>query len=148
MRQTYEEGDVEEILKRAVAIDATRGRSGRDSMIRAAGELGISEETVVAAERQWMKEKAKREEMREFIAHQRNDFWGHLACYVGVNTLLLAFNFAQSGRITWAIWPLLGWGLGIFFHMLSAFDTKGKEFRKEFQDWKKGRESDRDASAE
>ena len=36
-----------------------------------------------------------------------------VAIYTGVNTLLIGINIATAGAITWAIYPLLGWGIGL-----------------------------------
>ena len=48
-------------------------------------------------------------------------FYIHLAAYLVVNTGLVLFNLlAVPGKI-WAVWPLLGWGIGLLFHGLAIF---------------------------
>ena len=32
------------------------------------------------------------------------------------NVLLVAINLATSTRYLWFMWPLLGWGIGVFIH--------------------------------
>jgi hypothetical protein len=57
-------------------------------------------------------------------------FYIHLAVYVGVNILLIVINLVTAPRYLWFIWPLIGWGIGIFFHGLSTFFFTGKKFRE------------------
>jgi hypothetical protein len=55
----------------------------------------------------------------------RLGFYTHLSAYVLVNLFLivlnLAVNLATSGHYLWFKWPLMGWGIGIFFHALVVF---------------------------
>jgi hypothetical protein len=46
-------------------------------------------------------------------------FWGHATVYVAVNTALVAISLA-TGR-HWAVYPLLGWGLGLMLHGASVW---------------------------
>ena len=45
----------------------------------------------------------------------------HAAIYAMVITALMVLNMARAGGITWAIWPALGWGIGLLYHALKAF---------------------------
>jgi len=56
-------------------------------------------------------------------------FYIHLAVYVGVNILLIVINLSTSPQYIWFKWPLLGWGIGLFFHGMSIFVFSGKTFR-------------------
>jgi hypothetical protein len=56
-------------------------------------------------------------------------FYIHLAVYVGVNLLLLVINLTRSPQYLWFKWPLLGWGIGVFFHGLSVFVFSGERFK-------------------
>ena len=46
-------------------------------------------------------------------------FFFHAGVYVAVNLGLIALSL-YHGR-AWAIFPLLGWGIGLFFHGLSVW---------------------------
>jgi len=48
-------------------------------------------------------------------------FYTHLFVYIGVNIVLLIINLVTSFGIWWFYWPLLGWGIGVFFHAMSVF---------------------------
>ena len=68
-------------------------------------------------------------------------FYGHLVSFVLVMLFLLFINLRYSPQYLWFFWPLLGWGLGLFFHGLKAFNYTpflGKDWEnrkiKEFMD--------------
>lgn len=48
-------------------------------------------------------------------------FYGHLISYIVVNCFFLFINLYYTPEHIWFFWPLLGWGVGIFFHGLGAF---------------------------
>jgi hypothetical protein len=48
-------------------------------------------------------------------------FYIHLVVYVVINVMLVAINFATTPQHLWFWWPLMGWGLGVFFHGLAVF---------------------------
>ena len=68
-------------------------------------------------------------------------FYGHLVSFVLVMLFLLFINLRYSPQYLWFFWPLLGWGMGLFFHGLKAFNYTpflGKDWEnrkiKEFMD--------------
>ncbi len=62
-------------------------------------------------------------------AEAKIGFYIHVAVYVGVNILLVVINLSASPQYIWFIWPLLGWGIGLFFHGMSVFVFSGKKFK-------------------
>lgn len=67
----------------------------------------------------------------------RTAFWSHLTAYVLVNALLVTVWFiVADGGLFWPVFPLLGWGIGLFFH---AFGT----FRRPYTEERIRREMDR-----
>ena len=48
-------------------------------------------------------------------------FYWHLGVYLAVNALLVIINLSTSREYLWFKWPLLGWGIGVFFHGLAVF---------------------------
>jgi hypothetical protein len=58
-------------------------------------------------------------------------FYIHLAVYVGVNIVLIIINFITSSQYLWFKWPLIGWGIGVFFHGLAVFAlTEGSSIKE------------------
>ena|SRR5688572_18552888 len=143
MRTEYTHEDAEEVLKRAIAID-TLDASAKDVVRRTAAEVGVSEAAVERAEREYFKEKVKRAELEEFVAHQKKSFFSHLGTYVAVNVFLVGIDLISDGRLEWAIYPLLGWGLGIAMHAIGLFSRSGEDFHKEFDEWKRSRRAAED----
>ncbi|MGI9174170.1 MAG: 2TM domain-containing protein, partial [Rhodothermales bacterium] len=45
----------------------------------------------------------------------------HLINYLAVSVLLLLINLFASPSMPWAIWPLLGWGIGVASHGAGVF---------------------------
>jgi transcriptional regulator with XRE-family HTH domain len=50
-------------------------------------------------------------------------FLVHLFIYVTVNTALVLLDIHNSGSVTWARWPMLGWGVGLVSHWLRVRKT-------------------------
>ena len=57
-------------------------------------------------------------------------FYIHLTVYIGVNVLLVIVNLLTSPQYLWFIWPVLGWGIGIFFHGMATFIFSGRKFEE------------------
>lgn len=65
--------------------------------------------------------------------HAQAEFYRHLMVYVGVITMLWLINLTMAGLPTagssiwryWAIWPTLGWGIGIIVHGITALTSFG-----------------------
>ncbi len=58
-------------------------------------------------------------------------FYIHLTVYVCVNILLIIINLTTSRQYLWFQWPLIGWGIGLFFHGLGVFVFSGRSSVKE-----------------
>ena len=58
------------------------------------------------------------------LSHVRKlkGFYFHLSQYVVIIGALAVFNWVFHPQHIWAIWPALGWGLGVFMHATRVFD--------------------------
>jgi len=61
----------------------------------------------------------------------RMGFYIHLIVYFVVNTVLVILNLTFKKDYFWAIWPILGWGIGLIVHALSTFVFTGESSLKE-----------------
>ena len=52
-------------------------------------------------------------------------FRSHLMAYVLVNAALVAINLITSPEYFWAIWPMMGWGIGLAVLLLATGDREG-----------------------
>jgi class 3 adenylate cyclase len=61
---------------------------------------------------------AREKEGVEKKVDARLRFYNHFFVFVGVNTFLIVINLLTSPFHWWFAFPLLGWGIGLFFHWL------------------------------
>ncbi len=54
-------------------------------------------------------------------AKKLRDFFSNFASWILVSTFLFILNGINYDGEWWAIYPLLGWGLGVAFHATSVF---------------------------
>ena len=52
-------------------------------------------------------------------------YYSHLATYISVNLFLFLINLMLTPSFFWCVFPLLGWGLGMFLHTVSIFGIFG-----------------------
>ncbi len=45
----------------------------------------------------------------------------HLVVFVGINLLLIIINLSTSSDYLWVKWPIIGWGIGLFFHGMNVY---------------------------
>jgi hypothetical protein len=54
------------------------------------------------------------------VEGEKRGFLTHLVVYVLVNVMLILINLLYSPEYIWFFYPLIGWGIGITIHYLSA----------------------------
>ena len=59
-------------------------------------------------------------------AEAKFGFYIHLSVYIAVSILLIIINLSSSTQYLWFKWPLIGWGIGVFFHALGVFVFSGR----------------------
>ncbi len=71
-------------------------------------------------------------------------FYVNLTAYIVVNIFMMIINLKYSPEYLWFFWPLLGWGIGVVFHGMKAFNYSpflGKDWEqrklKEFMEQEK-----------
>jgi hypothetical protein len=126
--QKYSKDEVDAILARAIEHDNQRGELSHDDLIAAAGEVGISREALEKAASEVIREQGARAELAVIRREQWNGFTGHLIPYVMVNGLLITVN-ALTTHFPWALFPALGWGIGLVSHLWAVIkpDPQGLE---------------------
>ena len=79
------------------------------------------------------------ENIRRQVRSERA-FLIHVAFFIIANALLLGINLITAPQKIWAVWPLLGWGLGLFLHGLRVY-TRHSRFLGE--EWERRRVEER-----
>ena len=63
------------------------------------------------------------------LAERRADvklgFRTHFMAYLLVNAGLVVINLVTSPGYFWAIWPIIGWGLGLAAHFVAVYHFGG-----------------------
>jgi hypothetical protein len=76
-------------------------------------------------------------------ADMKLGFRSHLFAYVLVNAGLVAINLVTSPGYFWAIWPIVGWGLGLMAHGMAVYqftgDTRERAVEAELRRLREGR---------
>jgi hypothetical protein len=72
----------------------------------------------------------------------RLGFYRHAMIYVAVNLFLIFVNLRREPGHLWFQWPLLGWGIGLFWHGWNVYSYRWNSARK---DQMIQREMERDA---
>ena len=58
-------------------------------------------------------------------------FYKHLLTYIIVNLGLIVIDYYYNGRIDWALYPLLGWFVGLLTHYIQINSFKLFSVEKE-----------------
>ena len=135
MKDHYTEEEVNAILRRAVERQPLPGDTSREQLLALASELKIPIDAIEKAEREVVGQLDTVQLRDEFDIDQRREFASHLASYIGVCSFLVLLNLFIVRGIWWSLFPILGWGLAIYFDAISTFHKGGKEYEDEFRNW-------------
>jgi hypothetical protein len=130
-QRRYTQEQVEAILQRALQRQQTNnsGNISHDDLIETARELGIDPSQLEMAVMEQTEVGAVEDAKKTWIAQQKRSFKEHLRSYLIINGILLLINI-MTGDPFWAMWPILGWGIGIAFDAANTFWPSDKEIEK------------------
>ncbi|MEA2552145.1 MAG: hypothetical protein QOJ65_321 [Fimbriimonadaceae bacterium] len=147
-RQRFRDSDpVEEILRIAIQNQGGGDALLRQRLLSTASELGISEEAALQAEKQWLETRKQEEELDEYRSHVRRELMAHAGVYLVINAILVIISLLTSSYF-WAIWPILGWGIGLGSHAVIALLQLQNPGGDEFERWRRRRARKGDKSPE
>ena len=58
---------------------------------------------------------------------KKRDFKGHLLAYVLVNAFLVGIWAVTGADFFWPIFPIMGWGIGVAFHVWDLYSPQPDE---------------------
>ena len=77
------------------------------------------------------------------LAQKRAAFRTHVLIYFIMNIFFWTIWYiglknnanptTQIDQIPWPVWPMLGWGIGVFFNYLAAYKNTNSMVEKEYQ---------------
>jgi len=127
----FSKSEVDRILRRALEKSPPKGDTLTESeIIRIAEELGIDQNQVRIAIRE--EEKYAQFENAKILwkKKKRREFYQHLSSYVIINGFLVGINVVMSGGIGWALFAILGWGIGLIFDFIESFFPSEEKVEK------------------
>lgn len=135
MTRLYRQEEVQQILQIAIAHQAHAGEFTHDQLLEIAAELDIPPETLQAAEQEWLTSQGKLQKRQEFNAYRRHQLQRQLGKYAIVNTFLIVLDAVTTGGLSWSLYVLFFWGLGLGLKAWNLFHTEGEHYERAFQRW-------------
>ncbi|MBF2077833.1 MAG: 2TM domain-containing protein [Synechococcales cyanobacterium T60_A2020_003] len=140
MADLYRQDEVQQILNIAIARQANAGELSRGQMLEIAQEMGISIAELHDAEIEWLQRQQVDRDRFLFDQHRRLRFRQRVTKYVIVNLFLIMLNLVMVGQVSWALYILVGWGLGIALHGWRTFQSQGDAYERAFATWQRQRQ--------
>ena len=97
--------------------------------------MDISNSVIQAAENSWLEQKETDRQRHSFNLLRRQKFKQKLTKYAITNIFLVSFNLILAGTLSWSLYILLFWGLGVTLSGWKAYQTSGEEYERDFQRW-------------
>lgn len=135
--RSYHQEDIQQILNLAIARQANTGEFSHEQLVEIATELGISTETLQQAERDWLVQQEQRQKHHDFNSYRRRQLQKRVGKYVIVNSFLVGLNLLTVGALSWSLYVLLFWGLGLGLSAWNIYQLQGEEYERAFQKWQR-----------
>jgi 2TM domain len=136
INQIYGSEDAQAILQIAIAQKEENGELSRVQLFEIAAELGISEQDIVAAEQQWLANRGEFAQKQAFNTYRRSKLRKNLTKYGIVNSFLVLLNLLAAHELSWSLFILLIWGLGLSLNAWNVYQTEGEDYEQAFQRWR------------
>ena len=133
--RSYQQEDIQQILNLAIARQASDGEFTHEQLVEIATELGISTDTLAEAEQDWLVQQKEGIKRQEFNIVRRSRLQKRAGKYVIVNGFLVGLNFISAGEVSWSLYILLFWGLGLGLNAWNTYQLQGEEYEQAFRRW-------------
>jgi hypothetical protein len=144
MADFYDEDQVTQILRHALSSRSPNPQKlSREQVGEIAAELGVSREEFLAAEQKWRSQEFQNTELVKFDTYKQQKFRDGVLKYAIVNAFLISINLFSSGNVTWAVYPLMFWGIGIALDAWATYQKDSSEYAKQFEKWQRKQQRDR-----
>ncbi len=126
----YTEEEVTQIIRHALGQGGVNETVSHDDLVEIARNSGISGNRLEDAIENMERHSALNDAKVEFLKRHRADFYSHLTAYCIVNMSLIAINMFTTRGYFWAIFPIIGWGIGLAFHFVDTFFVNDEKIEK------------------
>jgi len=133
--RSYHQEDIQQILNIAIARQANHEELSREELVEIAAELGISAENLLEAEQEWLIQQDQRQKHHEFNLYRRSQLKKRFGKFLIINSSLVGLNLVSTGELSWSLYILLFWGLGLGLNAWNTYQLEGEEYERAFQKW-------------
>ncbi|MEO0947763.1 MAG: 2TM domain-containing protein [Cyanobacteria bacterium J06641_5] len=139
-KPTYQSEEAQEILQLALLQRSDGGELSRAQLLEMAEELEIPMDILQVAEQNWLE---RQEESSQRLAFER-DRWALLKQQVGqyaiANGFLVLLNLAVDRSLSWSLYVLLLWGMGLSLKLWQTAQTTGNAYERAYSRWQRRRQ--------
>ena len=133
--EIYSSEDVQQIIQIALARQGEEDELTRTQLWEIADELNIDLQTLQLAENQWLQYKDTSQKRRAFDLYRRDCFKQKTIKYSIVNGFFITLNLIATGGLSWSLYILLFFGLGLALDGWKTFHSRDEEYERAFQRW-------------
>lgn len=131
----YRQEDIQQILNLAIARQADQGELSREQLVEIATELGISTENILQAEQEWIVRQEEQQKRRKFNLYRTLQLKKSFGKFIIINAFLIVINLLSAGQLSWSLYILLLWGMGLGVKVWNNYQLQGEEYEQAFYKW-------------
>lgn len=131
----YNQQDVQQILNLAIARQTKDEEFSHAQLVEIAIELGISTESLLAAEQEWRLQQKEQQKRHNFNIYRHSQLKKRFGKYLIVNSFLVGLNLVSAGVLSWSLYILLFWGMWLGLSAWNTYQLQGEEYEQAFQKW-------------
>ncbi|MGB3138784.1 MAG: 2TM domain-containing protein [Nodosilinea sp.] len=141
----YPAEDAQQILSLAIARQTESGDLSRAQLLEIADELGISADSIAAAEREWDVRKYELADQKLFDKQRQSRFQHGLTQFLITGGFALAFQLVTGGWLwSWLIYLVLGpWAFQLTWDAWRIYRPNEYGYQKDFQRWRRKQQMQR-----
>ena len=133
---SYSQEEIEQILHFAIARKSLQGDFDRQQLVEIAKELDIDEYCLQAAEADWLAQRSQDQKRQAFDRYRKDKLQQKVARYAIINTFIVSLDLVGAGTLSWSLYILLIWGLGLSLTVWKTYQPRGEAYEQEFERWK------------
>ncbi|MGQ4647319.1 2TM domain-containing protein [Lyngbya aestuarii] len=135
--RSYKQEEIQQILNLAIAHQVEGGDFSHEQLVEIAAELCISTESLQLAQQEWLVQQKDQQKRDQFNSYRHRKLQRNFGKYLIVNIFLVCLNLLTSGQLSWSLYILLFWGLGLGLSAWSTYQSEGEEYQRSFQKWQR-----------
>jgi hypothetical protein len=135
--RSYSQEDIQQILQIAIAhqVKDDNKEFSYQQLAEIAGELEIAPELLQKAESDWLVKQRENQQRQDFNSFRHYRFKKRFVKFAIINAVLVLLDLISGGGLSWSLYILVIWGLGIGLNAWNTFQLQGEDYEFEFQKW-------------